>query len=987
MAILLGDMLPPEERIAMGLSLQRMSIDYSAKESEGNTYTFILVKESGQIFQFQGVDFKDGISPLVKIKIGSLQIVASLISWKEIITDIGGKSIYTVTLSQYGSSFLKPISIVQIYDSRILFNRLRKAGAKITMSGTVVTLQEPFVEGRIVWVSTTLVNEKILGPSIKSIFKILEGRSFYMGHAETTFNFDGLFIDSDTPDLITMRGGETTLHDIIKDYAITHNFEYKLIFTSRVIDAILPGMLLENYPNTTINITEISFVKTGVLDENSHIAEGFLNVFDALTATHAGEIISSEQGFSVAKDFKQNIEFITEVNRDSKGNVISYDTDTREEIHPGIIDYVDFGEKTKVSVIRGGSQSDFLNFTAGDIHQFWGFTSSGTLSEAPDDLNKMDKILNNQDIIDEDTDLREFMNLWGRQFVVNSTHLTQLKPLTPEQEEAITKEEQAMIDLIEAILVYFNSLPGRQLGDKYRNAETIFIDFVDQYLIDNPDITSQAMFDFTRAFIKHTINGFDFEPGSMIVLFDTVLNSLFPHYPSVDEILAAVGEGVQGYVGLTLDSTQISLALARTNVLIPESVQVRNMCFPSIDHPLMNVPKAKANWRASDGRWPAYIELSPLPRNTSGAQYSWASKIISTINHVEADKKHYIRVDVRQLNNYYIITLPGQLLQIQSPTSKEGGAPKIILEVRDRIESAYVPSEDTKKLYGPFIVSEGKLLDENSQEFIDILSDSTKFQVYNVIRDTLIPEAFNKEGTLTKNESLEEMKNFILKNYQSLNALLVWAHRFGSLTVAGLPVEEAYDTLRFPDGATINRVSINFGMDGIQTTYYVDSPDRNDLKGTKIKQPDGTGEEETDSAKKEEPQKIKNEEVKIDEPKLESDPKQNTLSDKEMEYIYKKPEGGQGVIVGVEIGPFYTVRRVNYADIDSQTFAGGLNITKSYFLAEWQHVRNLSEDEDSPGYLLPGTKVNVSIFSDSEFGPFIPYMEHSPEVFSPPKNV
>lgn len=105
MAILLGDMLPPEERIAMGLSLQRMSIDYSAKESEGNTYTFILVKESGQTFQFQNVDFRDGICPIVQIDIGSLHVTASLTSWKEIIADIGGKSIYTVVLVQYASIF------------------------------------------------------------------------------------------------------------------------------------------------------------------------------------------------------------------------------------------------------------------------------------------------------------------------------------------------------------------------------------------------------------------------------------------------------------------------------------------------------------------------------------------------------------------------------------------------------------------------------------------------------------------------------------------------------------------------------------------------------------------------------------------------------------------------------------------------------------------------------------------------------------------
>lgn len=963
MAILLGDMLPPEERIAMGLSLQRMSIDYSAKESEGNAYTFILVKESGQIFQYEEVDFKDGICPIIQIDIGSLHVIASLISWKKIVTDIGGKSIYTVTLVQYTGLFLKPIQIAEMFSSTLL-NPI--VGARLVEQGAVFNefgiLQQPFLKDDTVFVSTTLVNGKIFGPSIKEIFKTINGEEFFMGapHSIVKYNLDGLFIDSDVPDLIKMNDGRTTLYDIIQDYSRANNFTYKLKFarTTRIeINIFIP---------TTIYITEISFVKTGVLDENSHIAQGYSNVFDALTATHEGEIISSEQGYSVAKDFTVTI-------KSSKGS-------TTETV-PGIVGYSEFGEKTKVSVVRGGPQSDFLHFIGGDIHQFWGFTSSGTLSEAPDDLNKMDKILNNQDIIDKDTYLREFMNLWGRQFVVNSTRLTEIQPFTPEQEEAVAKEEQAMIDLIEALLLYFNELPTRQLGDRYRNGQYEFDAFLDQYAIDNPDITNQAIFDFNRAMLDGPNDTVLLDPDSMVGIFDRELNSLFPHYPSVDEILAAVGEGeiykFQGYVGLTLDSTQINLEQARTNVIIPESVQVRNMCFPSTDHPLINTSKARANWRSSDGRWPAYIELPPLPKGTPTVSFEWASKIVSTINHVVLNKKHYIRVDVRQLNNYYIITLPGQLLQTQTTGSK-GENPEIKLKMIGGIENAYVPSEDTKKLYGPFIVSEGKLLDENSQEFIDISSDSVKYKINNIKRDTLVPEAFSENGTLTKEESLEKMRSFILKNYQSLNARLVWAHRFGSLTVAGMPVEEAYSSFVFSDMANINRVSVNFGIDGIKTTYYVDSPDHDNIN-IELKY--------EDLGDKEEPPQIKNEEPKIDEPKLESDPKQNTLSDKEMEYIYKKPEGGQGVIVDVEIGPFYTVRRVNYADIDSQTFAGGLNITESYFLAEWQHVRNLSEDEDSPGYLLPGTKVNVSIFSDSEFGPFIPYMEHSPEVFSPPKNV
>lgn len=962
MAILLSDMLLSEERITMGLSLQRMSIDYSAKESEGNTYTLTLIKESGQVFQFQEVNFKDGICPIVQIDIGSLHITASLISWKEIVADIGGKSIYTVTLVQYASIFMKPIAITEVFRVPPYFI---ERGAVVDTSGV---LQEPFLDRSTVWISTTLVNGKIFGPSIKSIFKTLTGASFSMGNTNTMFNFDGLLVDSDVSDLITMRDGGTTLYDVIKDYSIANNFEYKLIFTKTATSTILLGI------PTTVYVTEISFLKIGITDETSHIAEGYLNVFDALMATHEGEIISSEQGYGVAKDFKQNVEYVTNVNRDEFGHPISYDTDTYTQTYPGILGYADFGEKTKVSVVRGGFQSDFLHFTAGDIHQFWGFTSSGTLADPPDNIGKMERVLNNEDIIGDDTDLREFMNLWGRQFVVNSTRLTQIEPLTPEQEAAVAEEEQAMTDLVEALLSYFNSLPVRQLGDPYRNGIYAVNDFLTQYNSDHPEILDQptsiygGLSNFRIAFSEGTQKVvLEPQPNSLMETFDTELNSTNPHYPSIDEILIVMEDKNSDGIRLPLDSTQISLEQARTNMVIPESVQVKNMCFPSIDHPLIENSRARANWRASDGRWPAYIELPKLPKSTSTNSYGWASKIVSTINHVSLAKKEYIRVDVRQFNNYYIITLPGQLLRIQS--TKGETTSKINLEIINRIENAYVASEDTKKPYGPFVISEGQILDENSQKFIDILSDSTKYQVSNIIRDTLAPEAFSEEGTLTKTQSIEKMKSFILRNYKTLNARLVWAHRFGSLTVAGLPVEEAYNLFRFPDGATVNRVSVNFSMDGIKTTYYVDSPDHDDLKDVNVKQPD------KHEDKEEEPNKVKVEEPKIDEPKLESDPKQNTLSDKELEDMVK---GGQGRVLGRAFGAgSYGVEKMDSANMSSF----GLDIVGVGFV--WSPVHNISETfGNSPGYLLPGTIVNVQVWKVGDSYRY--FMEHAPEVFAPP---
>jgi hypothetical protein len=931
-------MLPPEQQSFFGLTLQRLSVDFGPF-GEGTTFTLTLIKESGQNFTLQDVNFRDSIVPIINLKFGELNVIAAVISWKETVIDIGGKSIYVVTLAQYRRLFLNGFSVVETFHMPSSFANF---GALINDEGV---LEKPFLYRGTVYVPTVVIDETIFGPPITEIFELFKDESFRMGLGLVSFNFDGLNPDFNIENLIKLRSdGKTSLFTIINDYAATNNFDYSLSF--ELIDGVY----------------QISFVKNTVIEQASLLAEDITGhieggILDAIALAQSGQIINYERGFSIDKDFVQNT----------------------ESFQP-----VDFGHKQIINIVRGGPESEFLQFTKGDIHQFWGFTASGTLAEAPDDLGKMEQILNNENIIDEDTDLRKFMNLWGRQFIVNSTHLTEIQPLTPEQEEAVAKEEQAMIDLIEALLAYFNELPVRKLGDKYRNGQYAFDAFLDQYSVDNPDITSQAIFDFNRAMLDGPNDTVLLDPDSMVGIFDRELNSLFSHYPSVDDILAAVGEGdiyqFQGFIGLSLKSTQVSLDQARKILQIPASVQVASLCFPSIDHPLANNSLAKENFRASDGRWPSYIELPKLPTSTSRKQYTWASKIISSVNHISItttnnkikETKHYIKAEIRQYNNYYIIMLPGQLLRITTTDNKT------TLDIITNLNNAFVSSVNSAQLYGPFVVSNGKLLDENSEDFITSLSEGSKFQVKNIINNRLVPETFSKNGELSKTASLEVMKAFLVKNLLTLDRPTRSAYQFGSLTVAGLPAKEAFDGLTFPDGSFLNRISINFDTDGIKTTYYVQTPDPKELtnKEEDIEE-EIPGVEEVPEPKKEE--------VKIDEPKLESDPKQNTLSDKELEYIYKKPEGGQGIIVDKEgTSPFYTVRRTNYGDIDSQTFAGGLNITNSYFLAEWEHTRNLSEPEDSPGLLLPGTRVNVSIFSESaDHGPYLFSFDSTPSNSAP----
>jgi hypothetical protein len=94
-------------------------------------------------------------------------------------------------------------------------------------------------------------------------------------------------------------------------------------------------------------------------------------------------------------------------------------------------------------------------------------------------------------------------------------------------------------------------------------------------------------------------------------------------------------------------------------------------------------------------------------------------------------------------------------------------------------------------------------------------------------------------------------------------------------------------------------------------------------------------------------------------------------------------EGGLGVIVDkAGSGPFYRVRRLNNIDIDPETFQRFAPDT--FLSSEWERVRNLAEPVDSPGYLLPGTQVTIQIYKIEDLSTGIPFMEQSPQTFSPP---
>lgn len=465
------------------------------------------------------------------------------------------------------------------------------------------------------------------------------------------------------------------------------------------------------------------------------------------------------------------------------------------------------------------------------------------------------------------------------------------------------------------------------------------------------------------------------------------------------------------------------------------SLQPTELGWSDTDLQVGNFIKSRRLLQLSDGRFksfikvPSLIELdTPSIISVSGIigvdldqqpiQYTRLDEGIFASDHVVFNLAYGIVMEIAQverINGYTIITLPIplQFTLFNDSAGLPGGGGRQHSERITRmshIDSAFLTTLKPQERYGPFNFYQGKIVNDNDTSILN----NTNINKFNIVDNELVPWNFSN-GSSNNNDAINNIKNYLKKqetsNKSPISSLVF---KTGSIEVADLPLEKILLKRKFPYGIAVDRVSISFGIDGFKTIYKIgvsqrsDSPNninnRDKFSRRELAKRLGVIEERINHFIPKKNRSIKQlkslDDIINDKVKEKIEPIQKELSDKkksgeqelhlgakDMEYVYKKPEGGQGVIVDVEIGPFYTVRRVNYADIDSQTFAGGLNITESYFLAEWQHVRNLSEDEDSPGYLLPGTKVNVSIFSESEFGPFVPYMEHSPEVFSPPKNV
>lgn len=388
-------------------------------------------------------------------------------------------------------------------------------------------------------------------------------------------------------------------------------------------------------------------------------------------------------------------------------------------------------------------------------------------------------------------------------------------------------------------------------------------------------------------------------------------------------------------------------------------------------------PDIEVKLTTEDGRWGPFVELSELFITGSGtvdnplkANYvTWAPILENSQNLLLRESVAFMKCTVAQFGQYVVITLPIALTRF-SMNAETGEIDDTRLSRHGNLEKSWIPIMDRSIHYGPW-----------SNVRIPIRSVPSPGKTEVSVDKDLVPWTFGVRGMLDA-QAQELLLILATQKIDTLPELSII--NTGQLEVAGIPTVNIGQPIG--EGGSITEIFIRFDANGITTRYVMNLFTRElgefkrrkrvehekDIIADQIKPEDEFPQIKTDIETPPSPETAPEEEQQFE------------MGENDRSYVYAKPDGGMGIIDIREGGPFYTVRRVNYADINPDTFAGGLNITGSYFLAEWKGVRNLSEPINSPGLLALGTRVTISIFSDKESGPFVPYMEITPQVFSPP---
>jgi len=388
-------------------------------------------------------------------------------------------------------------------------------------------------------------------------------------------------------------------------------------------------------------------------------------------------------------------------------------------------------------------------------------------------------------------------------------------------------------------------------------------------------------------------------------------------------------------------------------------------------------PDVLMKMTTEDGRWGPFVSLPSIFVTGSGTEESpikphyitWAPLSANSTNTIWREGEAYMRCVLEQYGRYVVIVLPVPLTRYYIDPDT-GVIDSDTLVRHESLSMAWIPLMDRGIHYGPW---------SNTSLVKSRVPSPGRSEV--IVDKDLVPWIFG-DRNMFHSTAMDMLTDLAGKKIDTLPAMPVI--NTGQLEVVGTPKVNIGQAVGL--GGSITEVFVRFDDNGVTTRYGMNLYTR-ELGEFKRKRQQ---ERETDQAEAEKEPDDEFPEVKDDlqaPPSPEAAPEQEDLqgpTDILWDVTMDKPEGGMGVIQAVEGGgPYYTVRRLNYRDIDA---AGSVTdpLLLRAFVPEWTHVRNLAEPFNSPGWLPIGTRVTVSIYSEGPLGPFVEYIEQTPPTFAPP---
>lgn len=372
-----------------------------------------------------------------------------------------------------------------------------------------------------------------------------------------------------------------------------------------------------------------------------------------------------------------------------------------------------------------------------------------------------------------------------------------------------------------------------------------------------------------------------------------------------------------------------------------------------------------------DGRWGPFVRLPKIFLTGSGTVESpvkthyvtWSQTVQNSSNLILAYDESYMQCKIEQYSRYVVITLPTNLTRcFMDPETGQLNRSRLTCE--DELSRAWIPLKDRGIHYGPWgntsLAPNRTPLPGRSEVSID---------------RSLVPWVFGVRGILHQT-AMEQLSETAMNEINTLPNLPVI--NTGQLEVAGIPQVNIGQAVGL--GGSITEIFIRFDNNGVTTRYVMDlfTRELGEFKRQKAMDRQRQKESMEKETNQECPIKDEDEEKK---PEPEPIPEEEfVLSQEATEYIWGHPEGGMGIITGKDGGPYYSIKRTSHLDLSPWL----AEISAVFGASAWSNVRNLAEPLNSPGLLPVGTHVTVNIFSEQESGPYIPYIEQTPQVFSPP---